>query len=288
MLLSKVNLDISRAQPGQIGNVRNNSLVSNPAAAEIPIATSDAIRRPTSQVKARQDPDIADRLALARHAEARAHALARDIRTLTAWLGHDVLALAGPSLEIRQDLFDFIATEMKRREADDPRRIRPVRMALQNQRDNLLAFAGVLDDQFAAIARVHVLPEPLVREACVLHRKPRTSSAYWQGWNRLRARMGASVSPCAITNFTAAARNSGVYVFNFISVLPLISLSNGTVQKSQSTSGYYALSLFVQQSRYAASSSWNSTCRPALAAIFTSASIPNRLILPRIRSDTRG
>src|SRR5471030_1434217 len=163
MLLSKVNLDISRAQPGQIGNVRNNSLVSNPAAAEIPIATSDAIRRPTSQVKARQDPDIADRLALARHAEARAHALARDIRTLTAWLGHDVLALAGPSLEIRQDLFDFIATEMKRREADDPRRIRPVRMALQNQRDNLLAFAGVLDDQLAAIARVHVLPEPLVR-----------------------------------------------------------------------------------------------------------------------------
>src|SRR5471030_709788 len=122
---------------------------------------------------------------------ARAHALVRDIRTLTAWLGHDVLALAGPSLEIRQGLFDFIATEMKRREADDPRRIRPVRMALQNQRDNLLAFAGVLDDQLAAIARVHVLPEPLVREACVLHRKPRTSSAYWQGWNRLRARMDA-------------------------------------------------------------------------------------------------
>ena len=203
MLLSKVNLDISRAQPGQIGNVRNNSLVSNPAAAEIPIATSDAIRRPTSQVKARQDPDIADRLALARHAEARAHALARDIRTLTAWLGHDVLALAGPSLEIRQDLFDFIATEMKRREADDPRRIRPVRMALQNQRDNLLAFAGVLDDQLAAIARVHVLPKPLVREACVLHRKPRTSSAYWQGWNRLRARMDAKFH--AVFNAVAQA-----------------------------------------------------------------------------------
>src|SRR5471030_1827151 len=153
--------------------------------------------------KARQDPDIADRLALARHAEARAHALARDIRTLTAWLGHDVLALAGPSLEIRQDLFDFIATEMKRREADDPRRIRPVRMALQNQRDNLLAFAGVLDDQLAAIARVHVVPEPLVREACVLHRKPRTSPAYWQGWNRLRARMGAKFH--AVFNAVAQA-----------------------------------------------------------------------------------
>jgi len=47
---------------------------------------------------------------------------------------------------------------MKRRGADDPRRIRPVRMALQNQRDKLLAFAGALDDQLAAIARVHVRP----------------------------------------------------------------------------------------------------------------------------------
>src|SRR5476649_1603239 len=170
------------------------------------IAKGASSRRKKLQAKsgkARQDPDIADRLALARHAEARAHALARDIRTLTAWLGHDVLALAGPSLEIRQDLFDFIATEMKRREADDPRRIRPVRMALQNQRDNLLAFAGVLDDQFAAIARVHVLPKPLVREACVLHRKPRTSSAYWQGWNRLRARMDAKFH--AVFNAVAQA-----------------------------------------------------------------------------------
>jgi hypothetical protein len=153
--------------------------------------------------KARQDPDIADRIALARHAEAGTHALACDIRTLTAWLSHDVLVLAGPSLEIRQDLFDFIAAEMKRREAVDPHRIRLVRMALQSQRDNLLAFAGVLDDQLAAIARVHELPEPLVREACMLHRKPNTSSAYWQGWNRLRARAGAKFH--AVFNVVAQA-----------------------------------------------------------------------------------
>ena len=44
---------------------------------------------------------------------------------------------------------------MKRREANDPRRIRPVRTALENQRDNLLAFAGVLDDKLATIARSH-------------------------------------------------------------------------------------------------------------------------------------
>ena len=141
--------------------------------------------------KARQDPNLADRITLALRAEAAAHALAGDIRTLTAWLAHDILALAGPDLQIRKNLFDFIVAEFGRRESDDPRRIRPVRVALQNQRDDLLAFAGVLDDKLRTIARPHQLPEHLVRAACVLHRKPSTSPAYWQGWNRLRPRMGA-------------------------------------------------------------------------------------------------
>ena len=70
------------------------------------------------------------------------------------------------------------------------RRVRPVRVALQNQRDTLLAFAGVLDAKLADIAQAHDLAEPLVREACVLHRLPSTSAAYWQRWNRLRAQTG--------------------------------------------------------------------------------------------------
>ena len=70
------------------------------------------------------------------------------------------------------------------------RRIRPVRVALRNQRDDLLAFAGVLDKKLAAIARTLEISASLVREACVLHRLPSTSTAYWQGWNRLRAKIG--------------------------------------------------------------------------------------------------
>ena len=56
-----------------------------------------------------------------------------------------------------------------RRKSIDPRRIRPVRVALQNQRDDLLAFASVLDDKLAMIARAHQLPEHVVRAACVQH-----------------------------------------------------------------------------------------------------------------------
>ncbi|MGF6696490.1 hypothetical protein OKW38_001101 [Paraburkholderia sp. MM5496-R1] len=63
------------------------------------------------------------------------------------------------------------------REALDARRIRPVRIALQNQRDDLLAFAGVLDEKLAAIAQRANVPDELVRAACVLRRKPRTSPA---------------------------------------------------------------------------------------------------------------
>jgi len=136
------------------------------------------------------DDELATQLALARQTETQAHELARDIRTLTQWLSHDVLALARPVLATRQVLFDFIAEELARREPEDARRIRPVRVALQNQRDTLLAFAGVLDQKLADIAQAHAIAEPLVCETCLLHRLPSTSPAYWQGWNRLRAVTG--------------------------------------------------------------------------------------------------
>ena len=54
------------------------------------------------------DCELVIQLELARQTEAQADCLARDIRTLTQWLSHDVLALAGPTLATRQMLFDFI------------------------------------------------------------------------------------------------------------------------------------------------------------------------------------
>src|SRR5215213_6556934 len=139
-----------------------------------------------------RDPDgkLGVQLEQARHTEARASCLAHDVRILVQWLRHDVLALAGPDLATRRELFDFIVAELLAREPEDPRRIRPVRVALQNQCNDLLAFAGVLDAELAGIARAHAISEPLVREACVLHRLPTTSPAYWQGWSGLRARIG--------------------------------------------------------------------------------------------------
>jgi len=161
------------------------------------LAKGATSRRETLQAKlnraGQQDPDdgLAAQLALARQTEAQAIGLARDIRTLTQWLSHDVLALAGSALATRQLLFDFIVAELTHREPADPQRIRPLRVALQNQRDNLLAFAGRLDAKLIAIAQAHAIAEPVVREACLLHRLLSTSTAYWQGWNQLRAKLGS-------------------------------------------------------------------------------------------------
>ena len=93
------------------------------------------------------------RLGMARRAQVQASLLAKDIKTLTQWLRRDVLELAGPCLATRIKLFDFVTAELAKREHFDTKRIRPVCVALRNQRDDLLAFAGVLDSKLEAIAK---------------------------------------------------------------------------------------------------------------------------------------
>lgn len=129
-------------------------------------------------------------LGVARQQAAQSAHLAKDIKTLSGWLRQDVLELAGPCLATRLELYDFVVAELRAREHLDKKRIGKVRVALQNQRDDLLAFAGVLDGKLATIAWVNELPMHLVRQACVLQRKPETSPAYWDGWCRLCSQMG--------------------------------------------------------------------------------------------------
>ena len=84
--------------------------------------------------------------------------LAQDVKTLLGWFSHDVMILAGPPLAVRQELFDFIVSELQQREDERYPAIRKLRKALRNQRDQLLAFAGVLDQKLADIGMVHFWP----------------------------------------------------------------------------------------------------------------------------------
>ncbi len=109
-------------------------------------------------------------------------ARARDAKTLLQWFSHDVLALAGPDLAVRQELFDFIETELQQREGKQYPTIRKLRKALHNQRDQLLAFAGVVDQKLAKIAEDFALPLQAVRRSvcCTGNTTPRMPTG-WPG-----------------------------------------------------------------------------------------------------------
>lgn len=129
------------------------------------------------------------KLALARKAEKEATALAEDVRTLADWMKNDVLSLAGPDLPTRRELFDFIVDELRAREGFARHRIRPVRRALENQRDELLSFAAVLDEELREIARRLEVPPYLVQAVCELQGLDEASPARWQREAELREKL---------------------------------------------------------------------------------------------------
>lgn len=92
-------------------------------------------------------------------------------------------------MNVRQELFDFIATELQQRGGKSYPTIRKLAKALQNQRDQLLAFAGILDQKLVEISEDFELPLLTIREVCLLYRKQPTSDAYWARWNQLHTQL---------------------------------------------------------------------------------------------------
>jgi hypothetical protein len=138
---------------------------------------------------------LSKRLAVARQAERTAVALAQELRLLADWLQEDILSLAGPDLATRRELFDFVVQELARREGLCPHRIGPVRRTLAGQRDNLLAFAGVLEEEFAALAEPFDVPAYGVQQLCQLKGRDPQGPAYWQHRGSLLAKLGAKFLP---------------------------------------------------------------------------------------------
>ena len=132
---------------------------------------------------------ISKKLAVTREEEAKAAGLALDVRTLADWMRNDILSLAGPEQPARRELFDFVVEELRARESLCPHRIRPVRRSLQNQRDDLLAFAAVLDGKLAEIARRFDVPLYLVHAICQLHGLDKKQSRYWEHEAELRGKL---------------------------------------------------------------------------------------------------
>ncbi len=131
------------------------------------------------------------KLTVARFAEEKAQTLAQDVSNLCEWLKNDILALAGPDYRSRSQLWDFIVAELKQREALCVHRIRPFRTALENQKEDLLAFAAVLDEKLTDISQRFNIPLYLVRKVCFLQEQKSQQNSYWAKWNQLHHQIGS-------------------------------------------------------------------------------------------------
>lgn len=129
------------------------------------------------------------KLALARTNATTFLDLARDVRVLADWLEEDILSLTGPDLPTRRVLYDFVVEELIALEPHCPHRIRPVRRALQNQRDDLLAFVTVLDDKLTDISHQYDVPSHLVHALCELAGIADPSPIRWQQEATLRTQL---------------------------------------------------------------------------------------------------
>ena len=144
------------------------------------IARREEQERQMQQAKQRRrGRALSQPLARARAREATALRLADEMHTLAEWLQHDILALVGPDAATRQGLYDFVVATLQDLEHLDPKRVRPVRRTLANQRDSLLAFATRLDQELNVLAEQFAVPTAIVRQMLALATLPTTTSAYW-------------------------------------------------------------------------------------------------------------
>jgi hypothetical protein len=118
------------------------------------------------------------KIAQAKKKEIKFYYLSDAIDTLISWIEYDVFNMAGYNPDVRRELFDFIVAEFKKLEKIHKHRIRAIRVKLKNQRDLLLAFADVLNDKFAHIAKQSSLSLETIWAMCALQRCKQSSDNY--------------------------------------------------------------------------------------------------------------
>ncbi len=114
---------------------------------------------------------LSAKLIKARKNETKLLNLVSDFKILLYWLRNDILSLAGPEWSERMEMMKFIISELQHREDQAHKGIKALRVALSNQKWDLLAFAQVLDQKLADIAHKFQISRSQVREVCLLMKK---------------------------------------------------------------------------------------------------------------------
>jgi hypothetical protein len=123
----------------------------------------DRLRRPTKRRRNKSVHSAAQRLRVARAASDELETMVDDVALLVDWFRHDILTVAGPSYADRCQLYDFVVAELKARASKCPHRLEPICRALENQRDDLLAFARRLDENLEQLGQELQVPAELAR-----------------------------------------------------------------------------------------------------------------------------
>lgn len=173
------------------------------------IGAREALERKMERARTKsRGQSFSKKLAIARKEESEAIQLIDDLRLLAQWMREDVLSLTGPVASIRRELFDFIVAEMKIREHLAPHRIRPVRIAMENQRDQLLAFADDVDRQLVGISRKRKVPLKDVRSLFELSRLAPDDPLYWLKDSALWDRLGLDKYPAVAEDVDEVLENT--------------------------------------------------------------------------------
>jgi len=116
-------------------------------------------------------------------------ALSDDVALLIGWLRHDVLAVAGPCSADRRLLYDFVVAELKSRASCCPHRLGPVCRQLENQRDDLLAFARALDADLELLGQEFQVPAELLRQLLGVLARDERDPRRWTEESAIRERL---------------------------------------------------------------------------------------------------
>jgi hypothetical protein len=111
-------------------------------------------------------------------------------QTLSGWLQHDILQLAGHRPEERAMLYDFIVAEMRLLASRHPHRIGAMVTSLIHRREALLAVANALNGQFASLAAHYQISIDTLWKVCYIARYGIDSCHYHDQSSALESAIG--------------------------------------------------------------------------------------------------
>jgi hypothetical protein len=149
----------------------------------------DSARRHDGRGRAQSVPSAAQFLRRARATSEAAVTLSDEVALLLSWLRHDVLAVAGPCDADRCALYDFVVAELKSRVSRCPHRLGPISRQLENQRDDLLAFARVLDAELERLGQEFQVSAELLRRLLGVLARDERDPRRWAEETALRERL---------------------------------------------------------------------------------------------------